>query len=517
MEIMTEIVGYCAPSTIAILCRCSQRLYVICSSILYEDNVRFDGSSAVFSAIHLAVDEIITLRTLHAAAGANADFGQLRSISLPNNVPHRDNFGFFGNVQNPRSCSMTMTPLHYAAFCGFDEVISFLLEKAPGVDTAVEGQLRTPLFAAIYGGKGQTAMMLMDRGASPTREGSDTTALHLAAAANLPDILTYLVRTVGMDINAEDARGDTPLIYGLMSPQMSNESISHLVGLGANIDQLTATKQGYTSPLGIACNLSKWDFAETLLDSGARPEMEKTDRSPGQVGYALQPLRYALGASPHYGPERMARGKKRVIARLLDAGADPNEEVEIYGYGGDRHRTGSLLHRMISLESDRETRLLIKSENTDINRRDNEGMTPLGYALSTEDGHPHIAALLLRHGAEIPIESVEKIISLIQHIWQTPNAMEIKRTVSGHPKLGEQLHILFNECSGQANRVAKAFSDCPLFFVDLMKDMNKAKKFLTNGTILEAMRDQFEVKKKRKAAPTRRTWWESRPVKRSCV
>lgn len=51
-----------------------------------------------------------------------------------------------------------MTPLHYAAFCGFDDVVSFLLEKVLCVDTIIEERFRTSLLAAIYGGKQRESM-----------------------------------------------------------------------------------------------------------------------------------------------------------------------------------------------------------------------------------------------------------------------------------------------------------------------------------------------------------------------
>ncbi|KAK3933426.1 hypothetical protein QBC46DRAFT_414780 [Diplogelasinospora grovesii] len=53
---------------------------------------------------------------------------------------------------------------------------------------------------------------MMNLGASPIVDNLGFSALHVAAAAGLQDVVTYLVKR-GLDVNAEDTDGDTPLHY----------------------------------------------------------------------------------------------------------------------------------------------------------------------------------------------------------------------------------------------------------------------------------------------------------------
>ncbi|KAI0388232.1 hypothetical protein F5Y17DRAFT_254003 [Xylariaceae sp. FL0594] len=59
---------------------------------------------------------------------------------------------------------------------------------------------------------------MIDRDAALTSKWG-TNALHISAAADIPVIIEYLIKEKGMDPNAGDRHGNTPLNYAITSPR----------------------------------------------------------------------------------------------------------------------------------------------------------------------------------------------------------------------------------------------------------------------------------------------------------
>ncbi|KAI3326543.1 ankyrin repeat-containing domain protein [Xylariaceae sp. AK1471] len=307
-------------------------------------------------------------------------------------------------------------------------------------------------------------------------------ALHISAAADLPDIMEYLVKVKGMDPNAGDRFGDTPLIYAITSPYATEKSIAHLSALGANLTKVTSVADRSWSPLAIAMKCERWELAEQLLHKGAVPK---------QTTYAglNHPLLLALLVKS----SRNRRIRKRILPKLL-AKVDPNMEVS------DSQRIGSLLSILVERKLRWETELLLRTGRVDVKSRDSSGRTPLERALSPSSGSTEIAALLLQHGARVPQEPITEILRLTNIICQTPHAMIIKETLDYNKALAPLFQLLFNHCSSLTSKDQDAiimnFVDgCPPLMKAMIRKMNPHK--LTNQDVLNEMKEQFEFTEER--------------------
>jgi ankyrin repeat protein len=137
----------------------------------------------------------------------------------------------------------------------------------------------------------------------------------------------------GSDPNEIDAKGWTPLHWA--AQDASPDMIRCLVTAGANID--ASDKLGFT-PLAVAVGEDRSAIARELLDSGALPNIKNP--------------------------------------------ADGNSTV---------------LHLACSWEQFEVVRILLDTPSVEINVRDNNGKTPLTYALET--GNIELASCLRAHGA----------------------------------------------------------------------------------------------------------------------
>ncbi|KAI6080819.1 ankyrin repeat-containing domain protein [Hypoxylon rubiginosum] len=506
LELHRMVAAFCGPATLAVLCRCSNPFNSIYTTPLYEQDVKLYCSSAVWFIILYYTDEAIAIKALKKAVAVGADLEKEKTLPLRYMRP-RWTASTVTNYELHR-----ITPLHMAAARGLGSVVSFLLEQKAPINAVAGKSQWTPLLLALCERQGPTAKQLLYRGASLTMEGLDINALHLASAANLPDIVTYLVREKGMDINSEDRDGDTPLVYAILSPDTTKEFIAYLVQIGADVNKTAVHNGQRLSPLGFALRHEIWDLAEALLDCEADPSGTR-EVGPNSTLLAahdvLRPLQIALLSKGQSDP----CARKKIIVRLLDLRADLPAEVRIDGW------EGPLLSKLVRSHLKWEVKLLLKGRYVDVEGRDFRGITALEEALSPTSGSPEIAILLLQHGARVPRRSAQNILDLVDSLYQTSNAVTLYNTLRSYRLLACMFQVLFDHCSAvvpeDSDDVTREFlANSPPLMVDMIKAKSGHK--LTNEKVLEQMRDQFYTTKvrPRKAARPMRNWWMDRNVRR---
>ena len=163
------------------------------------------------------------------------------------------------------------TLLHAAASGGSLAILSALLDAGCEADINVrESQppLRTPLHCAVSNGHGDMARALMAAGADPTEvDATGQTALHLAAISGQTDLVCDLVNMLGVDTEAQDADGNTPLALAVARGRL--ETLQLLLKLGASVESRSAKRR---HPLGIALKENRVECMRALLASGADTE-----------------------------------------------------------------------------------------------------------------------------------------------------------------------------------------------------------------------------------------------------
>ena len=228
------------------------------------------------------------------------------------------------------------SPLYYAAFCGFYDLVERLITKHPDQVNARGGRILAPLPAALYKKHFRLANLLHKHGANVDCQVlKDYTLLHLASMDGSVDIVRWLLNH-GADANMRDDSGHTPLL--------------------------------------IAALLAPIECVQVLLDHNANPNVQ-LDRSCGQT-----PLDMAIGRYRKEDTLDIAR-------RLLEHGADPNLYRDNFFSPLHQASYGGLL----------EVVRLLLSYGAKVDAKDYHGRTP--FQSAALKGRHEITKLLLEHGA----------------------------------------------------------------------------------------------------------------------
>jgi len=204
-------------------------------------------------------------------------------------------------THRPRRLDHNGSPLYYAAFCGFYELVERLITKHPEQVNAGGGRILTPLPAALHKRHFRVANLLHKHGAVvDVRGDAERTPLHVASIFGHVDIVRWLLNH-GADANARMDGNWTPL--HLASANRTIEAIQVL--LEHNADVNSRTGQGKT-PLYM---FSGVDVVRRLLEHGADPNACDNNHST--------PLHKAS-----------SRGLLEVARVLLSYGSNVDEEDE---------------------------------------------------------------------------------------------------------------------------------------------------------------------------------------------
>ncbi|KAI1321959.1 ankyrin repeat-containing domain protein [Xylariaceae sp. FL0255] len=279
-------------SALSISC---QTLHPLYNYLLYEYNIKHESSSALGKI------------SLQMAINAGANLERTFDIMVLHTLPQ----AYSWSIPEPSQITYyhDLTPLHLAAQNGLRDTVALLLQNGANINISTERLRWTPLLFTLNNRQNLTAKFLIDQGAALTTEWG-TNALHISAILDLPDIVEYLVEK-GIDPNSGDGSKDTPLIYAITSPHTTEKSISHLLALGADVNQVT------------------FKLAEQLLDNGADPKHKDNPASSRLLSLALF-MRFP----------KNQKARKHIIPKLL-AKVDLGIEVS------SSQKIGSLLFTLV--------------------------------------------------------------------------------------------------------------------------------------------------------------------------
>ena len=176
------------------------------------------------------------------------------------------------------------TPLYYAALCGFQDLVEYLIANNREHVNAEGGFLVTPLVAALARRHFQTAKILHDNGANPdVRSSTGRSPLHSAAYYGKFDVVQELLKFKA-DVNVRDAQGYTPLRYASQGPYSSFTNLK-FTALLSNVARLLlkhgadVNAAGYNrwTPLHEAVQLGRVEVVRVLLEHGANVDAEDND------------------------------------------------------------------------------------------------------------------------------------------------------------------------------------------------------------------------------------------------
>lgn len=270
------------------------------------------------------------------------------------------------------------TPLHHAAGAGQREVVEFLLDAGAQINLQDTHGL-TALGHAVAAADGQLIALLLERGAvAGLPDVLGNAPLHAlvraGAAATILPICALLVQA-DADLNATDARGDTPLHIAIDTGKL--DVARRLVELGADVTIANAEGNLPMHRLLARGEPSQnEEMLKLLLEHGTDPNMPD--------GYGVLPLHGIIGRDD-------APANAAVLALLLEHGAnadlaDNNHNIPLQSVLRD-HGAGAL--GLIET-------LLEGGASADTKEEDGSTALHLAARMGLED----IAAVLLKHGAD---------------------------------------------------------------------------------------------------------------------
>ena len=189
------------------------------------------------------------------------------------------------------------TPLHQAVWGGHKEIAELLIANGADVNTTTDGGRWTPLHESARSNRKVIAKLLINKGADVNAKGEDgetpldlaiqykhpktadllrthsgksgaVDSIHVAAElGNIEAVKQHLA--AGVDANAKDMRGRTPLYRAARNDQ--KETVTLLLGKGANVN-IRSNSWGRT-PLDVALRRGKegLDYKKWVLEWGYTP------------------------------------------------------------------------------------------------------------------------------------------------------------------------------------------------------------------------------------------------------
>lgn len=191
------------------------------------------GNTALILAVNSGNNEIAELLL---AAGVNPDIHEAASIGrtelvsafLSENPTLIDSYSQEG-----------FTPVALAAHFGHLETLNYLISRGANINAVSKHAMNvTPLHAALFGRRLESAKILIEAGADVTRKRGGNgqpragwTALHYVASLGFADLVEPLIEH-GADLAARDDEGHTPLRVAVQAEK--HEVVTLLTKKGAN-------------------------------------------------------------------------------------------------------------------------------------------------------------------------------------------------------------------------------------------------------------------------------------------
>ncbi|RMJ17162.1 hypothetical protein CDV36_003152 [Fusarium kuroshium] len=278
-------------------------------------------------------------------------------------------------------------PLMKAAENGQAEVVEQLL--AAGVDPNLQNRWgTTPLMEAARNGQGEVIGQLLVAGVDPNiQDNEGKTALCNAAGSSCSTemAIRVLVKAPGVNAGLTDNMGRTALSLAAEAGSFDNV-VTLLAVDGVNPDARDATGR---SPLS-------WVFSRDLQRRG--PD---DDRELLRTSFSRKSIRKRKRGAEDadWRPERLLDDHKAIVRRLLDIPTvDPNAV--------DAEGLTPLLRAVSSYHSSEFVELLLSRPGLNVNCQGPDGLSPLAVAKRARD--EITMALLRAHGATMPEDTASR-------------------------------------------------------------------------------------------------------------
>ncbi|XP_015598972.1 ankyrin repeat and death domain-containing protein 1A isoform X6 [Cephus cinctus] len=163
-----------------------------------------------------------------------------------------------------------MRPLHMATWYGHPEAVKMLINAGANV-SAVNKKQYTLLMCGARGSSVDVVQYLAEAVESLNGDAVDCTgakALHHAALAGHPAVITALANIPGIELHDTDKKGQTAIHCACAEGHL--EAAEVLIGLGANVD---AQDNDGNTPLHVATITRHTAIAQLLLRAGSNTEL----------------------------------------------------------------------------------------------------------------------------------------------------------------------------------------------------------------------------------------------------
>jgi len=243
------------------------------------------------------------------------------------------------------------------------------------------------------------------------------TPLMLAANVGSIDAMKVLI-AAGADVNAADSFGATPLMFGIRDIA----KVRVLLDAGARVNE--KSKQNQTALLLAASNSGSVETARLLVAKGADAKIVGASGRTGLIMAAnqndLAMVQFfldqgvsvnAVDSTDKSGHTALmaaaAQSNTAMVKALLQKGADVNmaaTDASVVKNGPLAFKGRTALMMAAPYGSTEMIRLFLDA-HADVNVRDIAGMTPLMFAVASENQDPEVIKMLLAAGADPKIQS----------------------------------------------------------------------------------------------------------------
>ena len=322
------------------------------------------------------------------------------------------------NSKNPSDYGRT--PLHYAVIFENGAMVDLLVSKGADVNLQDNEFQRAPLSYAAISGNCEIASKLLKAGAKTDNDAFNAwMPLHEAAIQGWADMIILLLSS-GADISMDDETGKTALHYAAMYGRQAAANV--LIEKGAGIEAGDSDKK---TPLHLAALFGDKETVILLLQKGAKANaVDSSGHSPAY--YAKENGRddiYEILVKAGSGKEDVSAAK--AVIRQADAKGSPLTKSD----------TGGI--KDVIIRGDKDAIEHLFSNNSQINRKDDEGLTPLH--ISVMHGNVQIVEMMIKRGAVInAVDNYGRTPLYYAALYMKPDIAELLLKNGANPNIGDR-------------------------------------------------------------------------------